>query len=110
MVKGLISIANAILGGKGNGFGTFHLSGEPSISRFEFLQAIMEAYAPYTTRRPRLTGVTSDTLAGRVPRPAYSVLDNQKLYQTYGIAPRAWRDDLTAAIQEIIRNREISSP
>jgi len=105
VAEGIITIATAILNGKGNGFGTFHLCGEPAVTRFEFLQAIMEAYAPFTDRRPKLIPVLAADLKDRVPRPAYTPLNCDKTRDAYGILPRAWRDDLTIAVKQYIETR-----
>jgi dTDP-4-dehydrorhamnose reductase len=96
----LVTIANAILHGKGNGFGTFHLAGEPEINRFDFLQEIMDAYAPYTDRRPTLKPVKSAEMTGRVPRPRYTVLNADKINESYGIAPHRWHADLIQAVRD----------
>lgn len=95
----LITIGGAILKGKGNGFGTFHICGEPPATRFEFLQAVMEAYAPYTEARPTLLPI-SGAQPGRALRPAYTAMNCDKARAVYGIEQRAWRDDLATAIVE----------
>lgn len=96
----LIMMGDAILRGKGNGFGTFHICGEPPVTRFEFLQAIMNAYAPFTERRPKLVSVSSAQLPGRVPRPPCSILDCSKAREVYGIEPSRWREDLARAVKQ----------
>ncbi len=45
-------MSGGVLKGKHDGFGVFHLCGTPAASRLEFVQAIMDAYAPYTGKRP----------------------------------------------------------
>ncbi|OYV50980.1 MAG: hypothetical protein B7X10_00985, partial [Burkholderiales bacterium 21-58-4] len=69
VAEALMVIGGAILRGKGDGFGTFHICGEPAVTRYEFLQAIMQAYAPFTERRPKLTPISSADIPNRVPRP-----------------------------------------
>jgi dTDP-4-dehydrorhamnose reductase len=101
----LITITSAILAGKGNGFGTFHISSDPAVTRFEFLEAIMEAYAPYTDRRPKLVAVKSSDLVGRVPRPPITMLGMDKTRDVYAIHPRNWRDDLAKSIKEYVDKR-----
>jgi len=101
----LIAMGDAILKGKGNGFGTFHVCGEPAVTRFEFLQAIMEAYAPFTERRPKLMPVSSAEISNRVPRPPCSMLNNDKARDVYGIKPSQWREDLARAVSEYVEAR-----
>lgn len=109
LAKALLAMAAAILKGKHNGFGTFHYCGEPPANRLEFAQAVMEAYAPYTSRRPRITPVLTKDLAtdlpNHAPRPAYSVLDCAKIRDIYGIAQKPWRDGLTEAVAALARDR-----
>jgi dTDP-4-dehydrorhamnose reductase len=100
IVDALMTVASAILHGKGNGFGTFQMAGEPQATRFEFLQAIMESYAPYTDRRPALTSVKSADMHSRTPRPAYTVMNADKIGEVYGIAPHGWREDLEREIRD----------
>jgi dTDP-4-dehydrorhamnose reductase len=102
VAEALVVISSAILGGKGNGFGTFHVCGEPAVTRFEFLQAIMEAYGPSTDRRPRLSSVSSADIANRVPRPACTILNCDRVREVYGTTQRAWRDDLAVAVKEYV--------
>ena len=98
VAEALVVIASAIMGGKGNGFGTFHVCGEPAVTRFAFLQAIMEAYAPLTDRRPKLLPVSAAEIPNRVPRPLYSALNGDKAREVYGIAQHPWHEDLVNAV------------
>ena len=97
----LVTISKALLNGKSGGFGTFHLCGEPSCTRYEFTQAVMEAYAPRTTRRPEITPVASVVFADYAPRPAYSVLDCAKIRAVYGIEQQPWRAGLEEAMRQL---------
>jgi len=105
VARGIITIAGAILGGKSNGFGTFHLCGTPAAVRIEFMQAIMDAYAPYTARRPKILPALSSDFPGFAERPAYSALDCTKTREIYGIEQRPWRDGLNEAMQLLMQGR-----
>lgn len=98
IVKAVIVIAQQILGGKTDGYGTFHLCGAPASSRYEFTQAIMEAYAPHADNKPTLTETTRDAFDAPAKRPAYTVLDCQKIKDVYGIDQRPWREGLDEAM------------
>jgi dTDP-4-dehydrorhamnose reductase len=100
IAKALITMTNAILGGKSNGFGIFHFCGEGPANRLEFAQSVMDAYLPYTARRPKLLPATEPQA---VPRPAYSVLDCRKILDIYGIAQKPWRDSLPLAIEALMQ-------
>ncbi len=105
IAKALITMTTAMLKGKVDGFGTFHLCGAPAATRFEFMQAIMEAYAPFTDKRPGITPVLSADLPGFAPRPAYSVLDCAKISRVYGIEQKPWRESLNEAVKLLMRAR-----
>lgn len=105
IAQALIVIGAQLLDGKANGYGTFHLCGTPPCSRFAFTQAIMEAYAPHTARRPAISPVERSAFANLAPRPAYSVLDCSKIKDVYGIAQRPWQEGLDEAIALLATNR-----
>jgi dTDP-4-dehydrorhamnose reductase len=105
VAKALIVIADRILTGKSDGFGTFHFCGTPAATRLEFVQAIMNAYAPYTAKRPKITPALTSDFPGFAPRPAYSVLDCTRIREIYGIAQRPWRDGLDEAMTVLMRGR-----
>jgi dTDP-4-dehydrorhamnose reductase len=93
------------MNGKGNGFGTYHICGEPAASPFDFLQAVMRAYAPFTDRRPKLAPVSASSQPKGVPIPPYSVLNCDKIREAYGISPRSWHDDLAKEVKEYVQKR-----
>lgn len=101
----VVKIADEILRGKIDGFGTFHLCGSPPVTRFELTNEIMAAYAPYTDRRPKILPTLSTIFADLAPRPAYSVLDCAKIRDVYGIEQRPWREGLNAAILRLMRDK-----
>ena len=105
VAEALFAIANAIMNGKGNGFGTLHVCGEPAVTRFEFLQAIMGAYEPFTDRRPSLVPISAADLSDRAPRPGYSALNTDKAREVYGIQPSLWREDLSRAVKQFVEER-----
>jgi dTDP-4-dehydrorhamnose reductase len=109
VAEALTTIAAAILHGKGNGFGTFHIGSELAVTRFEFLQAMMEAYAPFTTRRPKLTPVSAASLTDRVLEPLSTALNGDKLREIYGTKPHDWREDLAQAVKEYAEKQKTES-
>ena len=109
VAAGIFTIAEALLKGKTDGFGTFHLCGAPACTRYEMTEAIMEAYTPFTTRRPKLTPTVSAEFANFARRPNYSVLDCTKIQNVYGIQQRPWREGLAQAMQQLTRDRKAAS-
>lgn len=98
LAKALISIAADLLRGKHGGYGLFHYCGDGVVTRLEFVEAVMEAYKPYTSRRPRLMPALSSDFPGYAERPPYSVLDCRKIKAIYGISQKPWREGLSEAM------------
>jgi dTDP-4-dehydrorhamnose reductase len=106
VAEALIMIANAILHGKGDGFGTFHICGAPAATRAEFTQAVIDAYAPHSNRRPRIVAVTNSNNPNRAPRPLHSAMSGAKARDVYGIQPRSWREDLIQAVDQYVKEKK----
>ena len=109
IAKVLITMVTQILRGKHDGFGIFHYCGEPAATRLEFVQAIMEAYAPFTAKRPRILSALSSDFPGFAERPAYSVLDCTKILNSYDIAQASWRDGLKTAIAALHQQGKLAA-
>jgi dTDP-4-dehydrorhamnose reductase len=101
LAQAIIVMADAILGGKSNGFGTFHYCGSPAVSRFDFMQVVMKAYEPYTTKRPKISTALCSDFPTAAKRPAYSALDCSRIQEIYGIAQKPWEDGLKDAISAL---------
>ena len=103
VAQALIVIARALLNGKSGGFGTFHLCGTPPCTLFDFAQAVMEIYAPFTSRRPAIRPVVDvDFIPSEPTQPGYAVLDCAKIRSVYSIEQPLWRDSLVEAIQTFV--------
>ena len=92
LARSAIHIAEAILSGKGNGFGTFHLAGTPAVSVFDFLQAVQHAYAPSLSAPAPLIQQQTDN-----PQ-IDTTLTTDLLQAVYGIFPSDWREDLAQSL------------
>ncbi|MBL28871.1 MAG: dTDP-4-dehydrorhamnose reductase [Rhodospirillaceae bacterium] len=84
--------------------GTYHFCGAGPTTWFGFADAIVEAAAPLTGRRPRLVPIPSSAYPTPAPRPANSVLDCRKIGETFGIGQRPWREGLAAALATCFDN------
>ena len=74
----------------------FHLSSEGQASWYDFARAILEAGGEDCDLRP-LTTAEYPTAAAR---PAYSVLNNDRLWQAWGIRLPDWREALALCLEE----------
>lgn len=83
--------------------GTWHLVAAGETSWHGFAQAIIdEALAAGLLQRvPRVLPIATAEYPTPARRPAYSVLDTERLRRDFGIAPPDWRDGLRAVLSEL---------
>lgn len=82
----------------GSQSGIYHYSNEGICSWYEFAKAIAELYG---TTECDIQPCTSAEFPSVVKRPAYSVLDKDKIKATFGVDVPFWRDSLVRCIQNI---------
>ncbi|NCC04068.1 MAG: dTDP-4-dehydrorhamnose reductase [Proteobacteria bacterium] len=99
VVRTICAVGAQVLAGKAGGYGTFHYCGTPACSRYAFINAVMERYAPYTARRPKITATVCAEFVDSAPRPAYSILDCQKIRTVYGLPQPLWQAGLDEALR-----------
>jgi dTDP-4-dehydrorhamnose reductase len=75
--------------------GTYHMTAGGSTSWYGFARAILDA----GDAKCRLTPIPSTGYPTPARRPAYSVLDNGKLQQRFGIRLPNWQDSLEQCLQ-----------
>jgi len=79
-------------------YGTYHYCGAGAVTWFGFAQ---EIFARSSGKRPELRPISTADFAAPAPRPAYSVLDTQKIRRDYGIEQRPWREGLDIVMREL---------
>lgn len=77
--------------------GVYHYSNEGVASWYDFSLAIKEMTNATTAILP----VTSDKYKTAAKRPAYSVLNKEKIKSTFGITVPYWRDSLAKCLKNI---------
>ena len=103
-----IDIAEAILavdrhqGAGGDGFGTYHFAGTGATTWHGFASAIIEAAAPITGRKPKVTPITSADFPTPVRRPANSVLDSARFASVFGYRSAPWQDRTRATVARLL--------
>jgi dTDP-4-dehydrorhamnose reductase len=94
--------------------GTYHMTAGGEVSWYEFAQAILAESAaatqplPWLTAatggQPRITRVVTPISTEEYPtparRPAYSVLSNARLLETFGFQLPGWREQLRSLFRE----------
>jgi dTDP-4-dehydrorhamnose reductase len=83
-------------------WGTYHVAGEGTASRYEQAVAVVEAQAAITGRRPTVRPVASDAFPTAAVRPAYSELDSAKFEATFGFRPAPWRVAVARTVSKIL--------
>ena len=77
--------------------GTFHFSGVPQVSWFEFATEIFRM----SDLEVDLAPIATDAYPTRARRPQYSVLDCQSTRDAFGVVQPNWRDELLRVIKEL---------
>ncbi|MBQ3353536.1 MAG: dTDP-4-dehydrorhamnose reductase [Bacteroidales bacterium] len=81
---------------------TFHFTNEGQITWYDFACAIMEI----GRKRCKVNPIATDQYPNKAKRPAYSVLDLNKIKAFTGMEIPYWRDSLEKCIEEIIKKTE----
>lgn len=80
----------------------FHFTDQGEVTWYEFAQAIMELAGKHCKVNP----ITTDQYPTKAVRPAYSVLDLNKIKAMTGMEIPCWKDSLAKCIEEInIKNK-----
>jgi dTDP-4-dehydrorhamnose reductase len=80
------------------GLGTFHLSAQGQASWHEFATAILAASNDPVLRNRRVVPVSTAEFPRPARRPAYSVLDNTRVAERFGVRLPHWRDQLALVL------------
>lgn len=86
-------------------WGTYHFSGQPFVSWFEFAKVIFaEAHRLGVVGRcPQLIPISTDDFRALARRPANSRLDSSKIETAFGIKAADWRSELTKLLEQKAR-------
>lgn len=96
LASALLEVAKAF-GEKRDVTGTYHFSNAGITTWYGFAKAIFEI----ADMNPSLTPCTTRDYPTPARRPAWSALDSTTFQQTFGVAPRPWRDALADTISKI---------
>jgi dTDP-4-dehydrorhamnose reductase len=78
--------------------GLYHLTGSGQVSWFGFASAILARAG----QNCRLIPIVSSEYPAPAKRPAYSVLDNSKFQQTFGLVMPDWRESLDQCLELLL--------
>lgn len=93
IASALIYIANQIVEGNESCFGTYHYSGLPHVSWYEFAREIFKEASLQGILNKALTvnSITTSDYPTPAKRPANSRLNTDKIYNQFGIEASNWR-------------------
>ena len=103
IAQACLEMATAICAGKDDGWGLYHFSGQPSVTWFGLAQAIFAQAEKLGRPAPTLEPITTDQYPLPARRPAWSVLNTDKILKEWGIeAPdwRHWLPEIVASLME----------
>lgn len=75
--------------------GVYHATGSGETNWADFARAIFRL----SDKSAAVNGIPSEQYPTPAPRPNYSVLNNQKLQETFGVALPSWQDALQRTLQ-----------
>lgn len=86
-----------------DGSGVYHLSAAGKTSWHGFAQAIIDGLRQRgeICKTNRLNPITTDQYPLPAPRPAYSVLDNARLYTSFGVRLPVWDEALDQLLDDV---------
>lgn len=112
LAAAILEIAPQLIGpGSAPLWGTYHLTGSYQVTWHGFAAEIFRQAALRGAKVPRLRAIATAEYPTPARRPAYSVLDNRKFNDAFGIALPDWRASLAACLDELVpvREKEFSS-
>ncbi len=105
LADAILAIAAKIGGGvsTAKAYGTFHFANAGAVSWHEFAREIFAQSAKRGGPSPALTAIPTSDYPTPAKRPAYSVLDCDKLAGLYGIEPRPWQAALGDVLDRLLK-------
>lgn len=91
--------AQILAGSREIPWGIYHMTCGGEASRYEFAEAIVSHLSHHP--KPLLNSILAKDLPSLAKRPAYSVLNSQKLYDIFGIRLPHWKHALDLCLSEI---------
>jgi dTDP-4-dehydrorhamnose reductase len=104
LADAILAIAAKQAAGVSSGslYGLFHFANHGAVNWFDFAREIFAMAAKRGGPSPELTAIPTSDYPTPAKRPAYSVLDCDKLARLYGIHPRPWPAALGDALDRLL--------
>lgn len=93
-------------------WGVYHYGGEPACSWYDFACEIFTQAGQLglLATLPLVRAITSAQYPTPAQRPAWSVLNSEKLQTRYGVQPVDWRQELTQVLKELKQLQDSQKP
>lgn len=103
----LLVIAQRVVEPNFSDWGIYHFSGAPAVSWYDFANTIRAMCVEESVylKLEQLHPISSDAFPTKAKRPAYSILNLEKINETFNINPCDWRQDLSIIIQQLKHER-----
>lgn len=103
IARAIVRVTSALIDGKRDGFGTFHLAGAGLTTWHGFAREIFRQAALRGRTPPRrLKAIPTAAYPTPARRPANSMLDTARIAQVYGIVPRPWAEGLSETLDALL--------
>lgn len=102
LARAILAIAQAVVSGKTDGYGTFHYCNRGRISRYDFAAEIFRRAAAFGIASPKLRAIATPDYPTPAVRPPNSTLDCARIGAIYAILPPAWQDSLQHCLRELL--------
>ena len=104
VARTVIDIAEALSNGLLATFGTFHFCGGGATTWYGFAREIFSGAKQRGMKGPSvLSPIATEAYPTPARRPRNSVLDCDRVRQTYGVVARPWREALAECLDEVVR-------
>ncbi len=106
IAKASFTILRAIHNGQTNVWGTYHYTGKPALTWFEYAKFCIDLARPYCDLRVKeIKPVTSAEYAAAANRPAQPILDCHKINTTFAIEQPNWQARVKEMIQKLYQDK-----
>jgi dTDP-4-dehydrorhamnose reductase len=104
LAEAILAVHAALLAGA-EPWGTYHFAGQGETSWHGFAEAIVEAQARFSGRRPVVEAITTADYPLPARRPANSVLDSSRFAATFGYRARPWQERVNEVVASLMAQR-----
>ncbi len=105
----LLIMANRISTGDKPAYGTYHYTGAGRTTWHGFAREIFDTVKTETGKDITLTPTTSDAFPTPARRPAWSVLNCEKIEKTFAIAPKNWQDRVRLVTKTLLEQQSTNN-